>query len=228
LKLNSATKKIWRAGIIGCGRIGVEFGDSHARAYMDCEDTELVVACDMDIAKAMKSQAYYVCIDYHRMLETQKLDIISVCTPVETHCQIVCDIAPYVKAIYCEKPMATTLEECDRMIEVCYKHNIILQINHQRRFANPTFTFNNRLTTLTHVFDLIQQWGLEDIKLIPIDTDESIFNLKLWNNNDRLILVGVEHLVECLKERKQSKSSGSMGRVALRLALEFRRMYEKN
>ena len=143
--------KLYRAGIIGCGRIGVEFEDSHAGAYMDCPDTELVGLYDLQLKRAERwawtYSVWHITPDYYNAVFenyinlAQHCDMVSVCTPVETHCQIVCDIAPYVKAIYCEKPMATTLEECDEMIKACKKHNVILQINHQRRFSRPQFRF---------------------------------------------------------------------------------------
>ena len=218
---------MYRCGIIGLGRIGVEFDDSHAMAYIDCEDTDLVALCDSDSSKFTLTnydrwigQWVQTFTDYLQMVKPQNLDIVSVCTPIETHCQIVCDIAPYVKAIYCEKPMATTVEECDRMIEVCEKNNVILQINHQRRFYQPIFTFNNRLTTLVHVFDLIRQYNL-DVNLVPVDADNSIFDLKLYDSNARMVLMGVEHLVECLRYDLPSVSNGYGGRESLRRALEY-------
>ena len=215
---------MYKAGIIGCGRIGAGLKDSHITAYDDCENTELVSACDLRFAGSWdRFSGFTTYIHYPTMVQREHLDIVSVCTPPETHCQIVLDTAPFVKAIYCEKPMATTLEECDRMIETCHKHNVILQINHQRRFAKPVFRINRRasgdiINTATHAFDLLNQYGI-DADIEEVMSDVSIFELKF--ERERMILAGVEHLVDCLDNGKQSISSGEEGREALRLSLEY-------
>jgi pimeloyl-ACP methyl ester carboxylesterase/predicted dehydrogenase len=42
-----------------------------------------------------------------------------------------------VKAIHCEKPMATTFGEAKRMVEACEENDVVLTFNHQRRFGEP-------------------------------------------------------------------------------------------
>ena len=210
---------------MGCGFIGRETPDSHTAAYQDCERTTLAATCDNILG--MWTEAPYHYISYINMVKIENLDIVSVCTPVETHCKIVCDIAPYVKAIYCEKPMALTMKECDYMIGACDAEDTILQINHQRRFVKPLFRFSRDLIdTGTHVFDFIEDklWGEVDVEYI--DTQEHIFELVI--TRERMILAGVNHLVECLDRGDDSISSGDEARVALRLALEFKENYERN
>jgi len=227
-------EKIYKAGIIGCGFIGVEAPDSHLRAYMECDRTKVVGLSDNDWGKArskfwdVRNLNWY--LFYEEMIGGTHPDIVSICTPVETHCQIVCDIAPYVKAIYCEKPMATSLKECDRMIEVCEKNNVILQINHQRNFVPPVMRFSRDLIdTGTHAFALIRHLFASGIKVTIdyIPTDEHIFELDCTHNKEEMILAGVEHLVECLDYGMDSMSDGIEGREALRLALEFKEQYER-
>ena len=45
-----------------------------------------------------------------------------------------CAAAPSTRAIICEKPMALSLGECDRMIAACERAGVLLQINHNRRW----------------------------------------------------------------------------------------------
>ena len=242
---------MWRVGIIGCGRVGCEFKDCHARAYLDCTKTNLESVCDIDINKA------YACShklggvgtitdDYEEMFLAIRLDIISVCTPPETHCQIVCDIAPYVKAIYCEKPIATTIEDAEKMIEVCHKHNVILQVNHQRRFGRPKFLFSRGLlNTGSHMFDLLRMYfgnikigegntaitpnGLV-IDIVELGGEAPIFRFEMPESNYTVSLIknGVEHLVECLETGKQSISSGEEALEALRLVERFKELSSSN
>ena len=242
---------MWRAGIIGCGRIGCGFGDCHARAYRDCVKTNLEVVCDVDINKAYACSHKLAGVgtitdNYEEMFLAVKLDIVSVCTPPETHCQIVCDIAPYVKAIYCEKPIATTIEDAEKMIETCHNHNVILQINHQRRFGRPKFLFSRGLlNTGTHMFDLLRMYfgdirigrgntiitpnGLV-IDIIELCGEEPVFRFEMPKSNYTVSLIrnGVEHLVKCLEMGRQSISSGEEALEALRLVKEFERQSSSN
>lgn len=238
---------MYKAGIIGCGRIAKNLPDNHAKAYAENPDTDLMVGCDINLwnAECISTWRYgaRAYTNYLGMIKREKLDIVSVCTPPETHCQIVCDIAPYVKGIYCEKPIATTLEDADKMIETCHKHNVILQINHQRRWMTPKFRFSRGiLNTGTHVFDLLRTLGGEvrfidpfnfkcilqhcrmPIQLEYIDTDEYIFEFNCTHPEELLIPKGLEHLIYCIESGKQSISSGEEGRESLRLCLEFERL----
>lgn len=226
----------YRAGVIGLGRVGAEFPDNHCKAYNDCERTELVWCCDSEYRKIRRVpfDFHWECMDY-QAAKNLKPDIISVCTPPETHCKIVCDIAPYVKAIYCEKPIATTLKDADKMIEACKKHNTILQINHQRRFTRPKFRFSRGwLNTGTHAFDLLRQLfgeftfvhptcvGFENVTvdIEYVDTEEHIFNLDCTHNGEPMILKGVEHIVACLDNPAVKRlSTGEDGRKALEAVL---------
>ena len=58
--------------------------------------------------------------DYREMLAREELDILTVATSDNRHTDIVVDGAnASVKGILCEKPLATSLEDADRMIEAC-------------------------------------------------------------------------------------------------------------
>ncbi len=232
---------MYRVGIIGCGWIAVKAPDSHLRAYQDNPDTVVVALCDKDEWKADGLLDYdndfeLVTDSYWSMLRFTGPDIVSVCTPVETHCQIVCDIAPYVKAIYCEKPIALTLEDADKMIETCHKNNVILQVNHQRRFMPVKARFaRDIIDTGTHMFDRLRQlfgelgrisgnlylFGKQWVEIEYIKSDEHIFEIDCTRSGERMILKGVEHLVECLNKGKQNISSGEEARETLRQVLRF-------
>ena len=226
---------MYRAGIIGLGFAGMESEDSHFKAYSECVDTEIYGLCDIDVLKVDKVVSLlphdpvksFLWTNPLAMVKQLKPNIVSICTPVETHCQIVCDIAPYVKAINCEKPIATTLDEADIMIQVCQSYNVILQVNHQRRFAKPVMRWSRGLVNNgTHAVDLIRQLGAEGkVDLEYVDTDDYIFELDIFSDPRpaRLTLKGVEHLVECLKKGKQSISSGKEARETLRQVLEYER-----
>jgi len=138
----------FKAAVIGCGRIASGFDDdpkrkkiaTHIGAYQHARGIDVVAVCDVDPklaeAVAMKRDIKTFYTDYLKMLREQKPDVVSVCTPPQTHAKIVSDIARQglAKAIFCEKPMAASLKEARAMIDICKRRRIILQIGHQRRF----------------------------------------------------------------------------------------------
>lgn len=138
---------IYRAALIGCGRIGSEFDDdpkrkevsSHAGAYSATPRTRLVAVSDISAEKLEKCRKKWgvpsAYPDYREMLAKEKPDIVSICTWSPSHLEIVQEAAKHgAKAIFCEKPMADTLESARKIIGICKKGGIILAVNHKRRF----------------------------------------------------------------------------------------------
>jgi predicted dehydrogenase len=138
---------MYRAAIVGCGRIGCGFDDdprrkhvsTHAGAYARTPGVELVALSDLDAAKLdrygdrFQVQGRY--LDYREMLRREAVDILSVCTWSPTHRQITEDaVAAGVKAVFCEKPIAESLEAADAMVRCCARAGVLLMVNCQRRF----------------------------------------------------------------------------------------------
>ena len=180
---------MYKVGIIGCSWIALEAPDSHMNAYNEHPDTTVVALCDINGKADL--------IDYMDL----DVDIVSVCTPVETHCKIVTDIAPKVKAIWCEKPIATTLEDALLMINTCRLYGTTLVVNHQRNYMNPKFTFSRgMLHTGTHVFALIEHLFRPEIE-VDIDfrdTDERIFELDCTHSTERMLPNVLKFIVDKL------------------------------
>lgn len=139
----------YRAGVIGCGRIGCAFDDdpkrkyiaTHAGAYFNSEKVDLVALSDVDTEKLHKYGKKYnlplssLYTDHSDMLQREKLDILSICTWNSTHLEIAEKAVEHgIKAIFCEKPIADTLSNARKVANICKEHNVILMIDHQRRF----------------------------------------------------------------------------------------------
>lgn len=123
---------------------------THAGALAAIEGVRLVAGADPDVRRleafgqAFKVNALYP--DHLSLLREHGIDILCVAAPLAEHCRIVCDAASSgkVRGIYCEKPLARTLEEADRMIETCQDRGAALLIGHERRFA-PHFVEARRI-----------------------------------------------------------------------------------
>jgi len=137
----------YRAGIIGCGRIGCGFDDdprrgyvsTHAGAYARTPGVELVALCDVNpqsldrYGEKFGVRGRYTEID--QMLAAEHLDIVSICTWNNTHRELVEKaVGAGVKAVFCEKPMAESLTAADAMIRKCAERGVVLLVDHQRRF----------------------------------------------------------------------------------------------
>ena len=142
--------------LIGCGRAGM----IHARNYKNKVPNAQMVACVDAVEAAAKAAAeemgidkYYT--DYHAILNDPEVDAVVVVAPTDLHKQIVIDCAAAGKHIFCEKPMAMTVEECDEMIEACDKAGVKLQIGFMRRF-DASFQEAKRLVESGAIGDLVQ------------------------------------------------------------------------
>ncbi len=117
-----------RIGLVGLGFMGQQ----HFTIYDDLEDAEVVAVCDKipervaetapsiggNIGDAteldLSAQARYVCFD--EMLDAEELDCVDICTPTHLHAEMTVAALEAGNHAICEKPMARTLAECDRMI----------------------------------------------------------------------------------------------------------------
>jgi predicted dehydrogenase len=97
--------------------------------------------------------------DWREMLDKEQLDIVSVATYSPVHAEITVECADRgIRAIYCEKPIATCLPDAKRMLDACEKSGSLLAINHNRRF-DPNY---RRLR------DLIAAGGLGEITSVNL------------------------------------------------------------
>lgn len=141
----------YRAAVIGLGVMGNiadGLGGRHPEWYKPCchadaydyhPQTELVAGATRNPKRQKlfreKRGDKPVYSDYREMLEKEKIDIVSIATPATCHAEMTIEAAQAgVKGIYCEKVMATSLAECDAMIESCEKAGAVLIINHQGRW----------------------------------------------------------------------------------------------
>jgi len=128
----------YRVGLIGCGRIGSEFEDrfnehpvSIAGAFSMLPECRLVAGCNR--GRERLERALYQ--DHTEMLCQEQLDIVAVATPPGAHRdQVVAAAEAGAKGIFCEKPMALSLGECDDMIAACRRNGARLLVNCSRRW----------------------------------------------------------------------------------------------
>lgn len=138
----------FRCGLIGLGRIGCGFDDdpskksitTHAGAYYSNKNVKFVALCDIDQDKLSRyGEKYHIkslFTDHKELFKKTKLDLVSICTHADSHLDIIKEAAKNnVKGIFLEKPISSNLEDAAKIIQICNRKNIKLQVDHQRRFS---------------------------------------------------------------------------------------------
>ncbi len=147
-------KKIYRAAVIGCGRMGVTIDDemqaragknpwfphAHGAAVDVCERTELVAVADVVKEKTEAAGERFGPLncyeDYREMIEKEALDIVCIATRPATHADAAVFAAEHgVKGIFCEKPLCCSMVEADAMAAAITKHGVKFNYGAQRRYV---------------------------------------------------------------------------------------------
>lgn len=166
-----------RVGVIGVGYLG----RFHAQKYAAMENVRLAGVADIDrsradeIADRLGTRA---CTDFRDLLE--QVDAVSIVVPTASHFSVGLACLNHGVDVLIEKPMTTTIEQADELIDVAESNHRILQVGHLERFnpavqalkdiiANPMFieahrlsVFKDRSTDVSVVLDLM----IHDIDII--------------------------------------------------------------
>ena len=124
-----------KVGIIGCGSIAHH---RHLPEYANNQEVEIVAVCDVVKERAEAANVKYggkIFTDYNELLAFEEVEAVSVCTPNYLHAPISVAALEAGKHVLCEKPMATSLAEAEKMIEAAEKSGKTLMIGHNQRFV---------------------------------------------------------------------------------------------
>ncbi|MHA2434011.1 MAG: Gfo/Idh/MocA family protein [Candidatus Thorarchaeota archaeon] len=127
---------MFRVGVIGVGSMG----RNHARVFS--EMAELVGVADKDsdagkkVANGFGAEWFQ---DYEDLLK-KDIDAVSVATPTDLHYQVAKDAIESGVHVLVEKPMCSTIEESEKLIELAESSGLTLAIGHIERH-NPVVDF---------------------------------------------------------------------------------------
>jgi UDP-N-acetyl-2-amino-2-deoxyglucuronate dehydrogenase len=129
-------KSIINIAIAGCGKVA----HLHAQAAMQIDDVCLKAAWSRSENSVVRfARQYHIsaCHDIEEMVKTHDIQLIIVCTPHPFHREVCVAAAKAGAHILVEKPLASTLEDCDMMISVCRQNKVKLGVISQRRWYEP-------------------------------------------------------------------------------------------
>lgn len=124
-----------KVGVIGCGSIAIH---RHLPEFAANNQVEIVAVCDIisERAKAIADQyGAKVYTDYQEVIADKNIDVISVCLPNNLHAPVSIAALQAGKHVLCEKPMATSRQEAEEMIETARAQGKKLMIAHNQRFV---------------------------------------------------------------------------------------------
>lgn len=119
-------------GKVKVGIIGSQFeADIHACAFKIAPEEAEVVAVASPTpgnaaALAKKYNIPRVFTDYRTMLAERDIEMVTIAAPNHLHAEMTAACAKAGKHIVCEKPLATTIEEGERMIAAARQHGVLL------------------------------------------------------------------------------------------------------
>jgi len=127
-------KKI-KVGVIGAGRIG----RIHAKNLVQkVERAEVITICDprFEETKAWANSVGInnVVTDPEDVIDNPEVDAVIICSPTNTHADLIIASARAKKDIFCEKPIDMDLEKTRKALEVVKEEEVKLQIGFNRRF----------------------------------------------------------------------------------------------
>jgi predicted dehydrogenase len=132
-----SSKSEFGFALIGCGGMG----RNEAHILGQVPRARLVAVCDVSEAAAREFGAEMgvpALTDHREALARPNVDAVMVATPNGLHTQIVLAAAAAQKHVFCEKPMAFTVAECDAMIAAAERHGVKLMVGHVLRLL-PLF-----------------------------------------------------------------------------------------
>ncbi len=115
-----------KVGIIGAGG-GV--AAVHFQAYLEVDSIEVVAGAELnEVALEEVTTKWGVrgYTDFEEMLKTEQLDIVCICVPARYHRHVAEKVADYKVHILIEKPLATSLEDGQAIVDKCHAQGIKL------------------------------------------------------------------------------------------------------
>jgi predicted dehydrogenase len=124
-----------RVGVIGCGKIAQV---RHIPEYAANPDCELVAFFNPNRKRAEDMAEKYggkVYDTAEELLADPTIDAVSVCAANYAHAELTIKALKAGKHVLCEKPMATTIEDCEAMVAAAQESGKFLMIGHNQRLA---------------------------------------------------------------------------------------------
>lgn len=128
-------EKKLRIGIIGAGRIGRVHAESLAFRIPEAAPSAIAdINGDAAQEVAERCGIPRVATDSREILNDPAIDAVLICSPTETHANLIVGAARAGKHVFCEKPIDHSLSNIDRALQEVKRSGVKLQVGFNRRF----------------------------------------------------------------------------------------------
>jgi len=152
-------------GLIGCGI----WGEVHARTYTASPLVRFVAVCDLEKDRAEQFAQVYNAeksyTDFNELLANPDIKAVSVATPDFCHTKIVLDALEAGKHVLVEKPLATTISECEQILAARDANGVKLMVDFHNRWNIPFIQVRN----------MVESGELGDLMMLNIRLNDTIF-----------------------------------------------------
>ncbi|MDH6237116.1 Gfo/Idh/MocA family oxidoreductase [Cryobacterium sp. CG_9.6] len=129
-----------RVGVVGAGTIA----GFHLAAYSKNPDVTIVAMCDTNTERASERAREFgataVFSDYREMVASPDIDVVSVCTPNDTHADVAIAALEAGKSVLIEKPMTVSVAQAEAIVRAEAANPGFVQIGYVRRFSSNAVT----------------------------------------------------------------------------------------
>lgn len=133
-----------RGVMIGAGY----FGAIQAEAWQRIPDVDIAAVCDQDLSKAERLAETYAVpraySDHVEMLEAEQPDFVDIVTPPVSHYDLSIGAARRGMHVICQKPLAPTLAECERLVRDVAAQGVRFMVHENFRWQ-PWYRETKRL-----------------------------------------------------------------------------------
>lgn len=178
-----------KIGVVGAGHLG----KIHIKILKNASFVQLVGFYDADEAVRTKVASEYDVTPFESLDDLLNIvDVVDVVTPTSYHFDVCCDALRKFKHVFVEKPIASTIEESQKMIALMEEAKVKVQVGHVERF-NPAFQeslpyFDNPMFIETHRLAQFNPRGTDvsvvlDLMIHDLDVVLSVVKSNVKNIN---------------------------------------------
>lgn len=122
-----------KIALIGCGTMG----RTHAGGYLKIKEAAVTAFCDIQEDRAVRLAELHGAVtftSFEEMMEQGDFDVLDVCLPTYLHKEYAIAAMNKGKHVFCEKPIALTLEDGEAMLEAAAANGVKFSVGHVLRF----------------------------------------------------------------------------------------------
>ncbi|SCY72619.1 Predicted dehydrogenase [Paenibacillus polysaccharolyticus] len=150
-----------KMAVIGLGKMGLHMIHQAENTQMDIS-VEITAVCDANEQSLQKFAATRPSVktyrDYKQLLDEQQIDLVYIAVPPKYHYPVVMDALDRRIHVFCEKPLANSLEEARKMVEAAEQAGVV----HAVHFSMP------HESAVLKLQEMVKQQAVGDIRKIDL------------------------------------------------------------